>query len=84
MNDNLFQVTKDGKSGFINDKGQVVIDLIFSGVLSVSEGFVRIFVDGKVGFIDKKGTLKFNPSLTLLQTFQRALHTRQRGTNTAT
>ena len=32
MDDNLFQVTKDGKSGFIDDKGNIVIDLVFNGV----------------------------------------------------
>lgn len=61
MNDKLFQVKKDGKSVFINDKGEVVIDLVFEGVSSFSEGLARIFVGGKVGFIDTEGNIKIQP-----------------------
>ena len=61
MDNNLFQVTKDGKSGFINDSGQVVIDLEFEGVSSFSEGLARIFVGGKVGFIDTNGNIRIQP-----------------------
>lgn len=73
MNDNLFQVTKDGKSGFINDKGQVVIDLVFDGVSSFSEGLARIFVGDKVGFIDTKGHIKIQPKFNTASEFSEGL-----------
>jgi len=73
MNDNLFQVTKDGKSGFINDKGQVVIDFVFDGVSSFSEGLARIFVGEKVGFIDTKGNIKIQPKFDTVSGFSEAM-----------
>lgn len=73
MNENLFQVTKDGKSGFINDKGQVVIDLVFEGVSSFSEGLARIFVGDKVGFIDNKGNIKVQPKFDTVSDFSEGM-----------
>jgi hypothetical protein len=57
----LYHVIKDGKSGFINNKGHVVIDFEFDGASSFSEGFARIFVGGKVGFIDTTGNIVIQP-----------------------
>jgi hypothetical protein len=73
MNDNLFQVAKDGKSGFINDKGQVIIDLVFEGVSSFSEGLARIFVGDKVGYIDTKGNIKIQPRFDTASEFSQGL-----------
>lgn len=60
-NQHLYHVIKDGKSGFINNKGQVVIDFEFDGASSFSEGLARIFVGDKVGFIDVKGNVLIQP-----------------------
>jgi hypothetical protein len=73
MDENLFQVTKDDKSGFINGKGQVIIDLVFDGVSSFSEGLARIFVDRKVGFIDNKGNIKIKPKFDTASGFSEGL-----------
>lgn len=73
VNDNLFQVTKDGKSGFINDKGQVVIDLVFDGVSTFSEGLARIFVGDKVGFLDTKGNIKVQPQFDMVSDFSEGM-----------
>jgi hypothetical protein len=73
MNNNLFQVTKDGKSGFIDDRGQVVIDLEFDGVSSFSEGLARIFVGEKVGFIDTAGNIKIQPKFDIASDFSEGL-----------
>lgn len=59
--EHLFHVIKDGKSGFINNKGKVVIDFDFDGASSFSESLARIFVGDKVGFIDTKGNIKIQP-----------------------
>lgn len=73
MNDNLFQVTKDGKSGFINDKGQIVIDLTFDSVSGFSEGFARIFVGDKVGFINKQGNIQIQPQFDTVSGFSEGM-----------
>lgn len=48
----------DGRSGFINTKGEIIIQPIYKNVGHFSNGlaWVRDF-SGKVGFIDKKGKL---------------------------
>lgn len=58
---NLYHVIKNGKSGFIDNKGQIVIDFVFDGASSFSEGLARIFVNEKVGFIDTKGNVAIEP-----------------------
>jgi hypothetical protein len=73
MSDNLFQVRKHGKSGFINGKGQVIIDLIFDNVSSFSEGYARIFVGDKVGFIDNKGNITIPPKFDSVSGFSEGL-----------
>ncbi len=46
----------DGRNGFVNDKGEIVIQPKFNGVGNFTDGFAwaRNFND-KLGFIDKKG-----------------------------
>lgn len=43
------------KWGFINDKGEVVIDLIYDDVKYFSEGLAAVKENGKWGFINKEG-----------------------------
>jgi hypothetical protein len=73
MNGSLFKVTKDGKSGFINDRGQVVIELVFNGVSSFSEGLARIYVGDKVGFIDTIGNIKIQPRFDTVSEFSEGM-----------
>ncbi len=60
-NEHLYRVIKDGKTGFINSKGQIVIDIELDGASSFSEGLAKFFVDYKVGFIDMKGNIVIEP-----------------------
>jgi len=60
-NQHLYHVIKDGKSGFINHNGQIVIGFQFDGASSFSEGLARIFVGDKVGFIDTNGSVVIPP-----------------------
>jgi hypothetical protein len=57
MEDSLFHVQKNGKVGFINNKGQVIIDFEFDEVSLFSEGLARVFYKDKVGCVDTKGNL---------------------------
>lgn len=60
-NKNLYHIIKDGKSGFIDSKGKIIIDCVFDGASTFSEGLARIFVNGKVGFIDTGGNVVIAP-----------------------
>jgi hypothetical protein len=57
MEETLFLVQKNGKVGFINKAGQIIIDLEFDGASLFSEGIARVFYKDKVGCIDTKGNL---------------------------
>lgn len=57
----LFPVEVDGKYGYIDKTGQMVIDPKFDGASNFSEGMARILVgdyeDGAFGYIDTTGEL---------------------------
>jgi hypothetical protein len=73
MSDNLFLVRKDGKFGFINDRGHVVIDFVFENVSPFFEGLARIVINDKVGFIDTKGNIKIQPQFASAFNFSEGL-----------
>ena len=49
---------KEGKFGFVDANGTVVIEPAFSGALQFSEGLAAVYQDGKWGYVDTKGVLK--------------------------
>ena len=55
--DGLARVEKDGKWGYIDRKGTVVIDLIYDFVGYFHEGLVGVKKDGKYGFLDREGNV---------------------------
>ena len=61
FSDGLVRVRKVGGGyGFINKKGEIVIDLQFDSY-DFKEGLARVTVGDQFGFIDKKGQLVINP-----------------------
>jgi hypothetical protein len=48
---------KDGKWGFIDKKGNILIPFEYSEVNDFCEGLARVELDGKWGFIDKMGKI---------------------------
>ena len=48
-------VKKDGKYGYINTKGEQIIECKFDYACDFSEGFARVEKDGKWGYINTKG-----------------------------
>ena len=54
-NQDLFRVDKDGKWGFIDETGQIVIEPVYEGVAPFSEGLAAVRLDGKFGYINKAG-----------------------------
>jgi len=63
---NLFKSKKDGKYGFVNKEGNVVVDYIYDDVTEQnSYGFAGIKKDGKWGAIDNKGNVVQDPIYNL-------------------
>ena len=57
----LFRIIKNGKFGFIDGKGNVVIEPKFDDVQDFSEDLALVSLNGKKGFIDKTGKLVVVP-----------------------
>ena len=62
----LFLSKKDGKYGFVDEKGNVVVDYIYDDATEQNEyGFVAVKKDGKWGAIDKDGKVVVEPIYNL-------------------
>lgn len=55
FSEGLAPASKDGKWGYINKQGEVVIDFQYDGAMPFSEGRALVLKDDYMGFIDKKG-----------------------------
>src|SRR6187551_2876556 len=53
----LFRVPVDGKMGFINDRGEMIIPPTFQIAQEFAEGLCAVRVNGRYGFINNTGTL---------------------------
>ena len=54
-------VCKDGLWGYINEKGELVIDYQYENAQSFSNGFAAVCENGLWGYIDEYGVLTVNP-----------------------
>lgn len=50
-------INKDGKYGFINRKGEIVVKPQFQEAASFSEGVAAVFSDGNLNFVGKDGKI---------------------------
>lgn len=55
--------------GYIDDKGNFVIQPMFDDVASFSCGYARVYIGDECKFIDKKGSLQTTPSFDLADDF---------------
>lgn len=55
--DGMTAICKNGKWGFVNDRGETVIKCTYDGARSFSNGLAGVLKDGKWGFIDRNGSL---------------------------
>lgn len=62
--DGLIAVCKDGKWGFMNDSGEVVIKPTYSQAKSFSNGLAAVERDGKWGFINRDNILVIDYQFT--------------------
>lgn len=55
-------IDADGKIGFVNEKGEIVIDLQYKVAGDFSEGLAYVSSDDSSGYINKNGTMVFSAS----------------------
>ncbi|MBK9106789.1 MAG: WG repeat-containing protein, partial [Saprospiraceae bacterium] len=73
----LAYVAVDGKYGFIDKTGKIVINLQFDKASDFKEGMARVAVDDKSGFIDKSGNIVIHfPSLIMEVIFTKGCYCR--------
>lgn len=53
----LYEVSVGGKSGFINQQGELVIPAQYGSARAFHQGLASVRADGKYGFIDREGEL---------------------------
>lgn len=62
----IFLSKKDGKYGFVNKEGLVIVDYIYDDATEQNEfGYASVKKDGLWGCVDSKGNVKITPSYSL-------------------
>ncbi len=67
-------VCRDGKWGFVDTEGKLVIDCAYEDAESFCNGFAAVYIDGKWGYIDTEGNVIITPR------FETATHFTKEGT----
>ena len=57
----LFRIQSDGKTGFIDNTGRVVVEPKYYAILDYSEGVAACEILSKYGYIDRTGQLVIQP-----------------------
>jgi WG containing repeat len=66
---NLFPVKKDGKFGYIDSNGKVIIPFKFDDAWYFSEGLASIKIGEKRGYINEKGKIVIEPQFVWANSF---------------
>lgn len=69
----LFQIFENGKTGFINSTGQVVIKPTFLAAGEFSEGLASARINGTYGYIDQTGKFVIQPQFDYATPFSEGL-----------
>lgn len=69
----LFKVAKNGKYGYADDKGKLIIALIYDDGMSFSEGKAAIMLAQKWGFVDSTGNEFVKPQYSEVYSFHEGL-----------
>jgi hypothetical protein len=60
-------------TGYINTKGEIVIEAKYEGAMPFSEGLAAVLISRKWGFIDKRGKIIIPPQYDFIQSFSEGL-----------
>jgi WG containing repeat len=66
----LFRFMRDGKFGYINEQGKIVIPAQFVRADDFSEGLAGVTIDGKYGMIDQQGKIVIKPQYEFIYQFK--------------
>lgn len=69
----LFWIREDGKYGYIDKTGKVVIPPQFENTMGFSEGVAATRIDGKYGYIDVEGNWVIKPQFDFTYKFSEGL-----------
>lgn len=69
----LFKIIEDGKVGYIDAQGTVVIKPVFLNGSDFSEGLAAVRLNGYYGFIDRTGTFVIPPRYDMARSFFRGI-----------
>jgi len=69
----LFPVRLNGKYGYIDTTGSLVIEPQFESAENFSEGFARVRLGGSWGYINSTGRMVFQPNFQLASDFSEGL-----------
>ena len=72
-NSGRFPVCVDGKWGYIDTTGAIVIKPKFDNASRFSEDLASVKIDGKYGYIDKRGRFIINPQFEAAGVFSEGL-----------
>ena len=61
LNEGLRGFESNGKWGFVDEKGKIIIKPRFEAVICFQEGLCPVKLNGKWGFINKKGQIVITP-----------------------
>jgi hypothetical protein len=70
ISEGLFAIGVDGKWGFMNEAGEVVIKPAFESLLQFNEGLAAASLNGKWGFIDHSGNWAVAPRFDRADSFR--------------
>ena len=74
FNEGFAAVKKDGKYGYINTKGEQIVECKFDNGGDFNEGFAVVKKDGKCGYINTKGcSVIFDESKNEIEVFDKAI-----------
>lgn len=75
INPNLYPAKKNGRSGYIDRTGKIIIDFEFDffGSRDFSEGLASVMVRDKAGFIDESGNFIIEPKYEMALGFSEGL-----------
>lgn len=69
-NDMLYKYLKNNKYGFVDSKGNIVVEAIYDKVNNFSDGLAAVMKDEKLSFIDLTGNIQFDISANYISNFE--------------